>query len=280
MGVGDIVPKRFGLKYAPVPTLALEYEEKLNDASIELKLLIVELPEVTRYSQSQVLCSKVQKEHEYLSSKVVNQEQLDRLLLKLIQNVDVHELVEKTVIEEREFSLDDVKPKQNESQSISVADLKQHEMLKLNGKDNASEKSDGEESFDPEESFNEESFIEESLDKGAGQASKMDSTPVINSSFITSPASDEISANDSGGEENEKENTSKATSEAHEVSQHELEQPASERRTFNVGLKEPQVSSDNTPHHVYPSVVEQKPRQKKYRRPQMRQKMKKMTAIK
>ncbi|KAF0689896.1 Aste57867_18692 [Aphanomyces stellatus] len=77
-----VVPKRLGLKYAPIPTLALEYQGK--DAS--LQLAVVELPEVHGRTKPGDVVARVQKEHELFGPSVVNEDQLLRLLQQLIDH--------------------------------------------------------------------------------------------------------------------------------------------------------------------------------------------------
>ncbi|GMF19463.1 unnamed protein product [Phytophthora fragariaefolia] len=106
-----IVPTRFGLKYAPIPTLALEYEDDLNgvvdattDSSMSLyvyrnggggpppgptkKLHVVELPMLTRASETQQITRQLQQDNgHFLSPEVVSEAQLKRLLDRLVQNL-------------------------------------------------------------------------------------------------------------------------------------------------------------------------------------------------
>eukprot|EP00644_Phytophthora_capsici_P006450 jgi/Phyca11/127053/e_gw1.66.125.1 len=79
-----IVPTRFGLKYAPIPTLALEYEDDLTgvvdamsdkDSSLYVyrnessslgpsrKLHVVELPTLTRMSETQQITRQLQQDN-------------------------------------------------------------------------------------------------------------------------------------------------------------------------------------------------------------------------
>jgi hypothetical protein len=104
-----IVPTRFGLKFAPVPTLALEYEDDLNgvvDATGESasslyvyrdasnggpparKLHVVELPMLTRTSETQRITRQLQQDNgRFLAPAVVSEAQLKRLLDRLVQNL-------------------------------------------------------------------------------------------------------------------------------------------------------------------------------------------------
>ncbi|KAG6609213.1 uncharacterized protein IUM83_13414 [Phytophthora cinnamomi] len=106
-----IVPTRFGLKYAPIPTLALEYEDDLNgvvdatgDNSPSLyvyrdgdgaappapvrKLHVVELPMLTHTSETQQITRQLQQDNgRFLAPDVVSETQLKRLLDRLVQNL-------------------------------------------------------------------------------------------------------------------------------------------------------------------------------------------------
>ncbi|KAL3666978.1 hypothetical protein V7S43_007923 [Phytophthora oleae] len=106
-----IVPTRFGLKYAPIPTLALEYEDDLmgvvdatsdKDASLYVyrdgssapslgpsrKLHVVELPTLTRTSETQQITRQLQQDNgRFLAPGVVSEGQLKRLLDRLVQNL-------------------------------------------------------------------------------------------------------------------------------------------------------------------------------------------------
>ncbi|CEG40328.1 uncharacterized protein PHALS_10534 [Plasmopara halstedii] len=106
-----IVPTRFGLKYAPIPTLALEYEDDLqdvvdatgtNDTSLYVyrendkasssgpsrKLHVVELPTLTRTSETQHIARQLQHDNgRFLAPDVVSGDQLKRLLDRLVQNL-------------------------------------------------------------------------------------------------------------------------------------------------------------------------------------------------
>lgn len=106
-----IVPTRFGLKYAPIPTLALEYEDDLNevvngteDSGTSLyvyrepndaskakrvrKLHVVELPMLTRTSETLHITRQLQYANQrFLAPEIVSEEQVKRLLDRLIQNL-------------------------------------------------------------------------------------------------------------------------------------------------------------------------------------------------
>ncbi|RLN02494.1 hypothetical protein BBJ28_00009252 [Nothophytophthora sp. Chile5] len=106
-----IIPTRFGLKYAPIPTLALEYEDDLKgvadgtgasatslyvyrngDATASLassrKLHIVELPALTPTSETQLITRQLQQDNgRFLAPGVVSEAQLKRLLDRLVQNL-------------------------------------------------------------------------------------------------------------------------------------------------------------------------------------------------
>ncbi|KAG1697148.1 hypothetical protein DVH05_017533 [Phytophthora capsici] len=104
-----IVPTRFGLKYAPIPTLALEYEDDLTgvvdamsdkDSSLYVyrnessslgpsrKLHVVELPTLTRTSETQQITRQLQQDNgRFLAPGVVSEGQLKRLLDRLVQNL-------------------------------------------------------------------------------------------------------------------------------------------------------------------------------------------------
>lgn len=157
-----IVPTRFGLKYTPIPTLALEYEDDLkgvvdatadNPASLYVyrdstappaplkKLHVVELPMLTKTSETQQVLRQLQEDNgRFLSSEVVNEAQLKRLLDKLVEN------------------LPDVSPTAN-GQEVQVTP------------EQATRNAD-ESEF--EESFLEESVMEESAVEGSADASRSD----------------------------------------------------------------------------------------------------------
>ncbi|RLN56213.1 hypothetical protein BBJ29_007104 [Phytophthora kernoviae] len=106
-----IIPTRFGLKYTPIPTLALEYEDDLknvvdateeNPASLYIyrdgktlpppeptrKLHVVELPMLNRMSETQQVMRQLQQDNgRFLASEVVSEVQLKRLLDRLVQNL-------------------------------------------------------------------------------------------------------------------------------------------------------------------------------------------------
>jgi hypothetical protein len=104
-----ITPTRFGLKYGPIPTLALEYEEDLglveNDDGtrslyvfketaeptsrrVRKKLHVVELPQLTERSESLVVVRQLQKDnHKFLGPSVVKEQQLQRLLQQLLDHL-------------------------------------------------------------------------------------------------------------------------------------------------------------------------------------------------
>ncbi|DAZ95747.1 TPA: hypothetical protein N0F65_006395 [Lagenidium giganteum] len=100
-----IHPTRFGLKYAPVPTLALEYEEDVTTGAtaslyvyrdgergakrpLQKKLHVVELPALTRTSEPHKVVAQLQRDNErFLAPTIVKEEQLRRLLQKLIDHI-------------------------------------------------------------------------------------------------------------------------------------------------------------------------------------------------
>ncbi|POM78969.1 Hypothetical protein PHPALM_3439 [Phytophthora palmivora] len=108
-----IVPTRFGLKYAPIPTLALEYEDDLKgvvdatgESSTSLyvyrdgsgtsgptrKLHVVELPMLTRTSETQQITRQLQQDNgRFLAPGIVSEVQLKRLLDRLVQNLPIPE---------------------------------------------------------------------------------------------------------------------------------------------------------------------------------------------
>ncbi|GLE11700.1 hypothetical protein PINS_up024269 [Pythium insidiosum] len=110
-----ITPTRFGLKFAPTPTLALEYEadvltlESLSSDSQQQqqqatmaqslfvykakalsstsrkRLHVVELPQLTRESDAATIARQLQSDdHRFLGPEVVNLTQLRRLLQRLV----------------------------------------------------------------------------------------------------------------------------------------------------------------------------------------------------
>ncbi|RHY92380.1 hypothetical protein DYB37_004970 [Aphanomyces astaci] len=80
--LSGVVPKRLGLKYGPVPTLALEYE----DISRQLKLAVVELPHLTLHATPSEIAAGIQKEHQLFGPSLVNEDQLVRLMQRLLQS--------------------------------------------------------------------------------------------------------------------------------------------------------------------------------------------------
>ena len=70
---------RFGLKYRPFPTLALEYKRSQFSKA---QLLVVPVPEIKTSKAPEVL-QQLQLKHSELSAKVVNEAQLLSLLEKL-----------------------------------------------------------------------------------------------------------------------------------------------------------------------------------------------------
>ncbi|KAF1776783.1 hypothetical protein JG687_00002171 [Phytophthora cactorum] len=106
-----IVPTRFGLKYAPIPTLALEYEDDLKgvvdatgESSTSLyvyrdgsgvsppgptrKLHVVELPMLTRASETEQITRQLQQDNgRFLAPGIVSETQLKRLLDRLVQHL-------------------------------------------------------------------------------------------------------------------------------------------------------------------------------------------------
>lgn len=99
-----IVPKRFGLKYAPIPTLALEYEEEVTMESggrtslyvyrddgtrqVHRKLHIVELPSLNSCSDTDKILQQLQRDNErFLAPDIVKETQLMRLLKQLAEHV-------------------------------------------------------------------------------------------------------------------------------------------------------------------------------------------------
>jgi hypothetical protein len=103
-----ITPTRLGLKYAPVPTLALEYEDDLSgvedagDTSLFVlregdgeasrrrvkKLHVVELPLLTGASETRRIVEQLQRDNSrFLSPSVVNESQLTRLLDLLVEHL-------------------------------------------------------------------------------------------------------------------------------------------------------------------------------------------------
>lgn len=114
-----ITPTRFGLKYAPVPTLALEYEVE-RSASVDdgggttslyvydrstsresgdrlsqrvKKLHVVELPALTRQSEIAAVARQLQQDNRrFLAPDVVKEDQLVRLLERLMAHAQVPEL--------------------------------------------------------------------------------------------------------------------------------------------------------------------------------------------
>jgi hypothetical protein len=153
-----IVPKRFGLKYGPVPTIALEYEEDLAEVitstgltsvyvhrgkqnedggasksmTTEIKALkklhVVELPTLTKTSESDKIIKELQENNKkFLSPSIVKEDQLKRLLDRLIEHLQVSLSPTKTIIKEEEKEQEEV---ELSDESIEEASLeKEHEQL-------------------------------------------------------------------------------------------------------------------------------------------------------
>ncbi|EEY61927.1 uncharacterized protein PITG_13900 [Phytophthora infestans T30-4] len=131
-----IVPTRFGLKYAPIPTLALEYEDDLkgvvdatgeNSTSLYVyrdgngtslparKLHVVELPMLTKTSETEQITRQLQQDNgRFLAPGVVSETQLKRLLDRLVQN-----LPDPTQMEESEDEAEEDAKKKRALQSES-----------------------------------------------------------------------------------------------------------------------------------------------------------------
>ena len=75
-------PLRFGLKYDPVPTLALEYKKSSNAP----QLLVIPMPQIGSSNLSELM-RKMQSQHAELHRDVVNSNQLFRLLERLQKQV-------------------------------------------------------------------------------------------------------------------------------------------------------------------------------------------------
>lgn len=112
-----ITPTRFGLKYAPVPTLALEYEVELSNVDDDgrgttslyvydhtsvatarrtqrvKKLHVVELPALAKQSELAAVARQLQQDNQrFLAPDVVKEDQLLRLLERLVAHAQVSEL--------------------------------------------------------------------------------------------------------------------------------------------------------------------------------------------
>lgn len=108
-----ITPTRFGLKYAPIPTLALEYEDDLKTLDDGLsttslyvysgkeqeqqrpmkKLHVVELPALTKHSEPVAVARQLQQDNQrFLAPDVVKEDQLVRLLERLMAHLQATEL--------------------------------------------------------------------------------------------------------------------------------------------------------------------------------------------
>lgn len=112
-----ITPTRFGLKYAPIPTLALEYEddlktlddglsttslyvysgnEKQHEQQQQLrrkKLHVVELPALTKHSEPVAVARQLQQDNRrFLAPDVVKEDQLVRLLERLMAHLQATDL--------------------------------------------------------------------------------------------------------------------------------------------------------------------------------------------
>eukprot|EP00644_Phytophthora_capsici_P002852 jgi/Phyca11/125015/e_gw1.55.266.1 len=146
-----IVPTRFGLKYAPIPTLALEYEDDLTgvvdamsdkDSSLYVyrnessslgpsrKLHVVELPTLTRTSETQQITRQLQQDNgRFLAPGVVSEGQLKRLLDRLVQNLPEINEEEQRPPSEDEAEEDVKKTKALRSESdVSEEDVQSEEL--------------------------------------------------------------------------------------------------------------------------------------------------------
>nr|CCA27354.1 conserved hypothetical protein [Albugo laibachii Nc14] len=95
-----ISPRRFGLKYAPIPTLALEYEENVtmnSDANTSYyvmdakahstrRLHVMEIPAIDMESIERILQQLLRDNERFLSPNIVNHSQLHSLLTRLALN--------------------------------------------------------------------------------------------------------------------------------------------------------------------------------------------------
>ena len=81
---GDIMPRRFGLKYEP-PTIILEYKMKSKN---KLYLHIMPMPELEPNHDPQDWLKILRKEHHrYLDPKLVEEDQIIALIEKLQDNL-------------------------------------------------------------------------------------------------------------------------------------------------------------------------------------------------
>ncbi|CAK4071514.1 unnamed protein product [Aphanomyces euteiches] len=206
----EVLPKRLGLKYAPVPTVALEYE----DVDHSLKLAVVELPDLERHAAPKDVVAKVQKQNELFRPTVVNESQLIRLLQQLIQQqrepAETLNLSMDVPKDEIEADRPDSRPNTPQKEELKDADdqmeneeskpveteppqeknqSKDEEKPVQSSKEVVSEEAQVHES-DFDESFEEESFIEESADKDTNKQN----------SFVTQPTRGVSSAGDDESE--------------------------------------------------------------------------------
>lgn len=174
-----ITPTRFGLKYAPVPTLALEYEDDLKSvddssgASLYVykgsdahpqqrqrkKLHIVELPTLTKHSETMQIVKQLQQDNRrFLAPEIVKEDQLKRLLERLVAHLQATEL------------------KVSETSHVSggVSSVQQESADDDHGDDNDDEEEEegeeGEDGSELEESAMEESVAEVSMSMDASKA--------------------------------------------------------------------------------------------------------------
>ncbi|KAF1331131.1 hypothetical protein FI667_g4464, partial [Globisporangium splendens] len=190
-----ITPTRFGLKYAPIPTLALEYED---DAPIEdggggalgslyvfkgtdedaypqqrnvvkkKKLHIVELPTLTKHSEATQIVKQLQKDNRrFLVPEVVNERQLQRLLERLMAHLQATEVRVSTVQMQRVRG-----DEEEQSNTAAVAETSIH-TRDLPGSSSGDKHDDEDDDADDLE----ESVMEESVAEGS--ASMMDDDTTI-----------------------------------------------------------------------------------------------------
>ncbi|KAJ0409845.1 hypothetical protein P43SY_005739 [Pythium insidiosum] len=114
-----ITPTRFGLKFAPTPTLALEYETDVASSLSEVaheaatttqslfvykakslsgtsrkRLHVVELPQLTRQSDAATIARELQADdYRFLGPDIVNLSQLRRLLQRLVDHLQQQQLL-------------------------------------------------------------------------------------------------------------------------------------------------------------------------------------------
>jgi len=122
MGDPGIYPRRFGLKYGPVPIFAMEYsdcprpEVDEEDDKSKFRLLEVKLPEISKDTDPQDLFEKLRNDHpHHLNPGIISVKQVKRLVNMLVEQAGG-----------KPMSKEEEKIQQNEQQSAPSSSLHQN----------------------------------------------------------------------------------------------------------------------------------------------------------